>query len=139
MKFYNFAAQLKNNKQKQQNLCNMDSRLVRNRKDVENFLRQFLPKMDVLGIFFLNRDKNQEALKMLGITPSTRKEIIRNITVDDYIETIIDEFSYGDMWVFGKDCDGVGVYVKIALGAPNTNTICISFHKAEYPLNYAFK
>lgn len=117
----------------------MDSHSVRKRKDVEDFLRQFLPKMDVLGIVFLNRTKNLEALKMLGITPLARKEIIRSITSDDYIETIIDEFSYGDMWVFGKDYDGTDIYVKIALGRPNTNTICISFHTAEHPLNYAFK
>lgn len=117
----------------------MDNHSVRSKKEVEAFLRQFLPKMDVLGIFFLNRAKNQEALKMLGITPSARKEIIKSVTADDYIETIIDEFSYGDMWVFGKDCNGVGVYVKIALGLPNTNTICISFHTAEHPLRYAFK
>lgn len=117
----------------------MDSHSVRSQKDVEAFLRQFLPKMDVMGIIFLNRSKNQEALKMLGITPSARKEIIKSITSDDYIETIIDEFSFGDMWVFGKDCEGVDVYVKIALGKPNTNTICISFHTAEYPLKYAFK
>lgn len=117
----------------------MDSHEVRTKKDVENFLRQFLPKMDILGIFFLNRKKNQEALKMLGITPFARKEIIKSITVNDYVETVIDNFSYGDMWVFGKDCNGVDVYVKIALGKPNTNTICISFHTAERPLNYAFK
>ena len=77
----------------------MDSHSVRTKKDVEDFLRHFLPKMDVLGIIFLNRSKNQEALKMLGITPSARKEIIKSITADDYIETVLDEFSYGDMWV----------------------------------------
>lgn len=117
----------------------MNNHSVRTQKEVEDFVRQFLPKMDILGIFFLNRHKNQEALKMLGITPSARKEIIKSITAYDYIETIVDEFSFGDMWVFGKDCDGVDVYVKIALGRPNTNTICISFHAAEHPLNYAFK
>lgn len=117
----------------------MDSHSVRTKKEVEDFLRHFLPKMDVLGIIFLNRSKNQEALKMLGITPSARKEIIKSITAEDYIETVLDEFSYGDMWVFGKDYDGVDVYVKIALGKPNTNTICISFHTAEHPLKYAFK
>lgn len=117
----------------------MDSHSVKTKTEVETYLRQFLPKMDVLGIFFLNREKNQEALKMLGITPSARKEIIRSITAEDYIETIMDEFSYGDMWVFGKDCNSMEVYVKIALGKPNTNTICISFHAAEHPLKYAFK
>ena len=99
----------------------MDSHSIRTPKEVEAFLRHFLPKLEVLGIIFLNRAKNQEALKMLGI------------------ETIIDNFSYGDMWVFGKDCNGIDVYIKIALGKPNSNTICISFHTAEHPLKYAFK
>lgn len=80
----------------------MDSHSIRTQKEVEAFLRHFLPKLEVLGIIFLNRAKNQEALKMLGITPSARKEIIKSITSEDYIETIIDNFSYGDMWVFGK-------------------------------------
>ncbi len=117
----------------------MGNRSVKAKKDVEEFLRRFFPKMEVFGVFFLNREKNLEALKMLGITPSIRREIIKDITSEDYIETIIDEFSFGDMWVFGKDCDGVEVYVKIALGRPNSNTICISFHTAEHPLSYAFK
>ena len=54
-------------------------------------------------------------------------------------EYIIDNFSFGDMWVFGKDCNGIDIYIKIALGEPNSNTICISFHTAEHPLKYAFK
>lgn len=78
----------------------MDSHSIRTQKEVEAFLRHFLPKLEVLGIIFLNRAKNQEALKMLGITPSARKEIIKSITSKDYIETIIDNFSYGDMWVW---------------------------------------
>lgn len=43
------------------------------------------------------------------------------------------------MWVFGKDIDGKEIYVKVAMGRPNTSTICISFHLAEHPLRYPFK
>lgn len=118
---------------------NMDRHSIKARKDVEKFLQQFFPKMEVFGIVFLARDKNQEALAMLGISNTTRKEIVKDITSDDYIETIVDEISYGEMWVFGKDYDGTALYVKIALGHPNSNTICISFHIAEHPLNYSFK
>lgn len=116
----------------------MDSHSVRTKKKSKIFSATFA-KDGRARYYLLNRSKNQEALKMLGITPSARKEIIKSITAEDYIETVLDEFSYGDMWVFGKDCDGVDVYVKIALGKPNTNTICISFHTAEHPLKYAFK
>ena len=117
----------------------MENHSIKDKKEVERFLNQFMPKMEIFGIMFLNRDKNTEALKMLGITPKIRKQIIREIQADDYIENIIDEFSYGDMWVFGKDYDGEELYIKISYGAPNSNTICISFHVAEHPLNYAFK
>ena len=35
------------------------------REDVQQFLNQFFPKMEIWGIFFLERDKNLEALKEL--------------------------------------------------------------------------
>lgn len=117
----------------------MAARKVNTKDEVEAFLRRFFPKMEVFGVIFTNRGKNNEALKMLGITPSVRKEYIKEITSEDYVETIMDGMSYGDMWVFGRDCDGVELYIKIAMGEPNSNTICISFHAAEYPLRYAFK
>lgn len=50
----------------------MESHFIRTQNEVEAFLRHFFPKLEVLGIIFLNRSKNQEALKMLGITPSAR-------------------------------------------------------------------
>ncbi len=115
------------------------SGIVKSRDEVEEFLRQFKPKLDVWGIFFLNRDKNQKALSALGLTGKNREETIKCIEADDYIETIIDALWQGDLWVFGKDFDGTELYIKIAIGKPGTNTICISFHEAEFPLKYAFR
>ena len=43
------------------------------------------------------------------------------------------------MWVFGKDVKGREVHIKIMISNLNGQTICISFHLAEYPLNYPFK
>ena len=117
----------------------MNNHLIKNKEEVDAFLHHFLPKMDIWGIIFVDRKKNQEAMKALGITYTASKEIIRDIRTIDYVETIIDAFSYGDMWVFGKDFDEQELYVKVALGQPSTNTICISFHLAEKPLRYAFK
>ena len=117
----------------------MGNHFIKNKEEVDAFLHQFLPKMDIWGIIFVDRKKNQEAMRTLGITYTASKEIIKDIHTIDYVETIIDAFSYGDMWVFGKNFDGQELYVKVALGQPNTNTICISFHLAEKPLRYAFK
>ena len=104
------------------------------------FTHQFFPKMEIWGIFFLERDKNLAALKELGITSLDREAIIRTIVVDDYVDTIKDAiYQFGEMWVFGKDRDQAQLYIKISMGAPNSNVLCISFHKAENKIRYAFK
>ena len=112
---------------------------IRAKEQVQAFLNTFIPKFDIWGIFFIDRQKNEQAMMALGITPVQRENIIRKIETDDYIETIVDEMSFGDMWVFGKDFSGEELYIKISLGYPNSRTICISFHKAEFPNKYAFK
>jgi len=68
---------------------------MQNEDDVSRFLSHFFPKMEIWGIYFLDRDKNIDALKELAITPGIRE--------------------------------------------PNDKTICISFHKAERPIQYKFK
>ena len=75
-------------------------------QEVEEFLREFKPKFSIWGIIFLHREKNEEALRALGITPIAREETIKKIEKDDYSHSVIDETSFGDMWVFGKDYDG---------------------------------
>lgn len=112
---------------------------IRNEQEVETFLREFRPKFSIWGIIFLHRDKNEEALKALGITPIAREEIIKKIEKDDYSHSVFDEATFDDMWVFGKDYDGTELYIKISMGMPGSNTICISFHEAEHPLDYPFK
>lgn len=96
--------------------------------------------MEIWGIFFLERDKNLEALKEFGITPVEREAVIQTIVVDDYVETIKDTISqFEEMWVFGKDRDKAQLYIKLSMGVPNSQTLCISFHKAENKIHYAFK
>ena len=79
---------------------------AKNEQEVEAFLREFKPKFSIWGIIFLHRDKNEEALRALGITPVAREEIIKKIEKEDYSHSIVDEASFCDMWVFGKDYDG---------------------------------
>ncbi|UKK58664.1 type II toxin-antitoxin system MqsR family toxin [Prevotella communis] len=112
--------------------------MIKTKQEVEQFLNQFNIKFDIWGIFYLDRDKNAEALKALGITPKARDEIVRQLSSDDYVETLPADF-FNEMWVFGRDMDGTELYIKIALGQPNSKTICISFHVAEHPIKYANK
>lgn len=42
------------------------------RERVQEFLNSFLTKFDIWGIIFIDREKNNEALAALGITPLQR-------------------------------------------------------------------
>lgn len=113
---------------------------MKRKEEVEEFLRQFKPKMSVWGVLFLDRGKNVQSLKDLGLTPQMREEVVREIVAEDFCEMIYDTVGHlGEMWVFGRDCNGRELYIKISLGQPDSKTICISFHIAEHPMNYAFK
>ena len=110
--------------------------------EVKAFLDQFNVKAQIFGIRFRDdRGKNRDALLQLDITPLQREVIVKNLLVHDYVEgPVIDELNKsGEMWVFGKDVKEREVYIKITLGYENGQTICISFHVAEHPLNYPFK
>lgn len=111
--------------------------MIKSKQEVERFLSLFGIKFDIWGIFYLDRDKNEEALKALGITPKARDEIVRQLQPEDYVESLPTEY-FDEMWVFGKDLIGTELYIKIALGRPNSQTVCISFHIADHPIKYAF-
>jgi hypothetical protein len=111
-------------------------------EEVETFLKQFHVKLKIFRILFRDdRGKNMQALAELEITPTYRENVIKNIETIDYSDgPIVDTLNnVGEMWVFGKEVKGEEVYIKIALGNENSHTICISFHIAEYKMNYPFK
>ena len=112
------------------------------KQDVERFLANFHTKMTVFGIYFRDdRVKNLQALADLEIVGKYRETVIMGLEYSDYVQGPIGDTlnQIGEMWVFGKDIKGREVYIKINMGVPGSNTICISFHLAEFPLVYPFK
>ncbi len=110
--------------------------------EVEHFLSDFKTKMKFFQIIFWDdRGKNAQALLDLEISPGKRKEIIDKLTLEDYYQGPLEEQISGmaPLWVFGKNAKETEVYIKISMGRENSPTICISFHKAEYKMNYPFK
>ena len=81
------------------------------------------------------------SLVALDIPGIKRKDIIKTLKVKNYSEGPIKDAInlLGDMWVFGKDIKNQEVYIKISLGQPNRDVICISFHFSEYPMSYPYK
>ncbi len=112
------------------------------REEVESFLGQFRIKVEIFQLVFRDdRNKNLETMLELAISSAERAKAVMSIVVEDYSEGPIPDCLHnnGDMWVFGKDVKGREVYIKIALGHPNSSAICISFHLAEHPIKYPFK
>lgn len=110
--------------------------------EVETFLKELKLKMEIFGILFLDdRGKNQQTLHDLEITPFKRKEIIGSLKAEDYSQGPLDEKMHGilPMWVFGKQVNKEEVYIKVSKGIENKGAVCISFHIAEYSMNYPFK
>ena len=113
--------------------------MIKTREEVQSFIASFIEKANVFSVTFISRDKNTEALKVLGINETIRLELVKQITIEEYSETISDLLSFGDMWVFGKDYDGKEIYIKISLGSFNARAICISFHIAEHQMSHPYK
>lgn len=112
------------------------------KKDVEIFLKEFKINLKIFGVVFLdNRGSNFQTLADLDIRPIEREYVLEKLMVRDYSEGPLDENQHGgiEMWVFGVMFKSQEIYIKITLGVKNCNVICISFHKAEYPMNYPFK
>lgn len=108
---------------------------------MDSFLSEFHQKMKIFEIRYRDdRGKNFQALLDLEISPASRTKIIESLISNDYVEgPIPDTLNAGaPLWVFGKTVKSREVYIKISVGEQNKNVICISFHEAEYEMNYPF-
>lgn len=111
------------------------------KEEVEHFLKSFQEKKRTFQLTFIDRPKNKQTLLDLELRAIDREKYLDQLQVRDFSEGPLPEDWYGsmEMWVFGKEIKGKEVYIKICLGPPNSNVICISFHLAEYPVKYPFK
>jgi hypothetical protein len=111
-------------------------------EDVRRFLNELKLKVAVYGIIYEDHEgKNAQTLLDLEITSIQRKKYIQSLTYKDYSEGPLKESYYGggEMWVFGLDIKRKLVYIKITLGRPKLDVICISFHIAEHKMQFPFK
>lgn len=107
--------------------------------EIQSFLTNFKLKLNIWGVVFLDkRPKNLQTLLDLEIFPNERLEILKTLQVKDYSDGPLQEKLYNgaDMWVFGKAVKKQEVYIKITMGIPDKQVICISFHIAEHPIRY---
>lgn len=109
------------------------------KSNVTSFLRELKQIIKLWDIYFIDRDKNSsQNLADIGITANKRKDIIQELEVENYSQGPLEENQYGgtEMWVFGKVVKNDEVYIKLTINRNLGNAICISFHKAEFPMSY---
>ncbi|MEJ4089538.1 hypothetical protein [Galbibacter orientalis] len=70
-----------------------------------------------------------------------REEIILNLEIEDYSKGPLEEAQQGgtEMWIFGEIIKGQQIYIKLTISQITDQAICISFHKAEFFMEFPFK
>ena len=109
---------------------------------MQKFLDDFHQKTKVFDLVFRNdRDKNIHSLLKLEISSLQRQQIIAALHAEDYSEGPLPDTLHqiSEMWVFGRKLKKQEIYIKISMGRPGSQTICISFHIADRAMNYPFK
>ena len=112
-----------------------------NKSEIESFLADFKVKLKIFKVFFKNREKNEQALYDLEITPKQREDYLLNLKVIDYSSGPNDDLFDPESppnYEFGITINGKEIYIKINMGKPGKSVMCISFHLAEYKMKYPF-
>jgi hypothetical protein len=111
--------------------------MVHNINDrIEHFLSEC---KNATEFVLINREKNMAALAEMGLTFKNCRDIILDLSVENYHDgPLEDNDRPGEIWVFGKETDRCELYIKLKL-VNSTLVKCISFHRAEHPLDYPCK
>lgn len=109
---------------------------------VEQYLREFQNKLQFFGFIIVDRDKNSsKTLLQLGINGDNVRDCLLELEPTDYFQGPTPNQLDGnpDVWIFGHACRGHEMYIKVHLGRPSRQVICISFHLAEHAIQYPLK
>ncbi len=94
------------------------------------------------GLDLIDRRKNLDSLLELGFTKRNCKEEILDLSVANYCDgPKPDKDRPGEIWEFGKKMDGDQIYIKLKIAQVGSEKLakCISFHKAQFPLNFPLR
>ncbi len=112
-----------------------------NKEDVQNFLKEFKTFAKVFDIFVIDTEKNINSLLDLGITANIRKDIILNLEVENYHRGPNKDRNRPqfDVWEFGVKLSKTDeVYIKLSTRREKSRSICLSFHRVEFQINYPY-
>src|SRR5690606_2995550 len=89
------------------------------------------------------RGKNRQGLIDSGLTKKNFANEILILSLLDFSQGPKEDSRHpGEYWVFGKKYLGKEFYIKLKIAETpdgHREALCISFHRAEWPLNYPFR
>ena len=87
--------------------------------------------------------KTTRFLRSSGFTAQDVLDVLHSLEVEDYSQGPLadDKGRPHDLWVFGKEIEGIEIYIKVVPLFDNdaVATICVSFHEAEHKMKYPFR
>lgn len=111
-------------------------------EEVEGLLSEIREKIQKYGLYFLKtKDKNRQTLARLGIMADRVIEVIEDLRAEDYCggPDPDDKYAWRFVSVFGKQFDGIELYIKLSVSVWDEKVVCLSFHEAERAMTYQFK
>ncbi len=94
------------------------------------------------GVDLVRRHDTLETLRYLGLTKRDLEEILLGLTVTAYCAgPKPDRDRPGEVWEFGRDIDGLEIYIKLKVADIQGRKIakCISFHIAAHSMRYPYR
>ncbi|MFO8011284.1 MAG: hypothetical protein R6U89_10820 [Dehalococcoidia bacterium] len=90
----------------------------------------------------VKRQKNMECLAQLGLTLRNIRDILLDLTVEEYCSGPERDYGGfpGDFWVFGKSIGGKEVYIKLKLVELSSLRVVriVSFHFPDETMIYPY-
>lgn len=124
------------------------------RKDIIVFLEQLHlilsdPKFNIdNNMILISKNKSQEKEEFstpytivdLDYEMSDIVERLKELTVQEYSETLYDKDDDNPplLFVFGKDINCKKIYIKLKIKDVKKKVLCLSFHYAEYIMNFPY-
>lgn len=112
-----------------------------------NELKGLLNEKQVI-LNIIEREDKEEGYNLsdcraeLGIDNNDIKEYLKSLSIENYVETCDDERNKNSnsYYIFGKFVNEKEIYIKVKIQSYDKKiVVCMSFHFAEYKLNYPYK
>jgi hypothetical protein len=93
-------------------------------------------------LVLVRRSKNLQTLFELGWTETDLASFLNTLTPRNYVQGPEQDIDIPgeDVWIFGAEIDKMEFYFKLKINRveDDDTIVCISFHKAECPLQYPY-